>query len=310
VSTFQLVERPPSTANYKSRSRYRDAGILVAITGLMVVAVATVANLIVGNDPASTRHDTLSWSFGASFAGFNVILIGIAIVLMGIIVRLWMRVDSVKAALSSLRAAPPEGPAPTSGTIKTDFGRAEVTPMVPRPLLIHRLAEAMWTPLLVMAPMVTAAGLVLSIVQANWTVGTDKFRDLGLWASGTEVLGLALMLGAISFVLGTILSSLRKGGGEVQESVGVSVETLKVPVTVWAFLGLMVAGMMAAIGQFVLAIVAANLDNPGSWFSWLQPLGLFSLGLLLSGVVLALYSIGSVLGFQFSRIREIIATGR
>lgn len=38
--------------------------------------------------------------------------------------------------------------------------------------------------------------------------------------------------------------------------------------------------------------------------------GLFSLGALLSGIVLALYSIGNVLGFQFSRIRDIITIGR
>lgn len=310
MSTFQLVGRPASTANYKSRSRYRDAGLFVAITGLMVVAAATIANLVVGDNPASTRQDTLSWSFGVNFAGFNVVLVGIAVVLMGIIVRLWMRVDSVKAALPGLKGKVTDVAAPASGVIKTEFGKAAVTAAAPKPLWIHRLAEAMWTPVLLMAPMVTAAGLVLSIVQANWTVGTDKFRDLGLWASGAEVLGLALMLGAISFILGTILSSLRKGGSEVQESVGAPVKTLKVPATVWGFLGLMVAGMMGAIGQFVLAIVAAHLDNPTTWFSWLQPLGLFSLGLLLSGVVLALYSIGTVLGFQFSRIREIIATGR
>jgi hypothetical protein len=39
-------------------------------------------------------------------------------------------------------------------------------------------------------------------------------------------------------------------------------------------------------------------------------LGQPSLGALLSGIVLALYSIGNVLGFQFSRIRDIITIGR
>ena len=34
------------------------------------------------------------------------------------------------------------------------------------------------------------------------------------------------------------------------------------------------------------------------------------LGLLLSGIVLALAAIGTVLGFQFQRIRELITDGR
>lgn len=164
--------------------------------------------------------------------------------------------------------------------------------------------------MLVMAPMVVAVGVGLSIAQAGQPAGSDTFVDLGALASGTLVLGLALMLGAISFILGTILSSLRKGGAEVQASVGAPIKTLKVPSTVWAFLGLMMAGVMGAMAQFGLLVVATGLDNSTSWFAWLGPLGLFSLGLLLAGIVLALYSIANVIGFQSDRIRELIATGR
>jgi hypothetical protein len=35
-----------------------------------------------------------------------------------------------------------------------------------------------------------------------------------------------------------------------------------------------------------------------------------ALGLILSGIVLALYTIGTVLGFQFDRLRQIVTTGR
>ncbi|MBW3534527.1 MAG: hypothetical protein KY453_04825, partial [Gemmatimonadetes bacterium] len=68
---------------------------VVALLGLMVVAAATVANLVVNDDPAGARQDTLAWATGVNFAGFNVIMIAIAITLLGIIVRLWMRVESV-----------------------------------------------------------------------------------------------------------------------------------------------------------------------------------------------------------------------
>jgi hypothetical protein len=309
MSTFQLVGRPPTTADYKSRSRYRDAGIAIAIAGLMAVAVATVANLVVSGDSIASRQDTLAWSFGVNFAGFNVIMGAIAVLLSGILVRLWMRVDSVKAALPALKPSV-DAVEPRYGRRASAYGVADVTPRAPRPVWIHRLAEAMWTPLVLMGPMVVTGGLVLSIVQANKPIGSDEFRDLGAFAAGTEILGLALTLGAISFILGTILSSLRKGGGEVQEAVGVSVQTLRVPASAWAFVGLMAAGVMAAIGQFVVLVVTTTLDNPASYAAWVGPLGIFGLGLLLSGIVLALYAIGTAVGFQFSRIREIIAKGR
>ena len=110
-------------------------------------------------------------------------------------------------------------------------------------------------------------------------------------------------------MLGTILASLRSGGGEVQESLGVTVKTLKMPASAKLFVLLMMMGMMLSIVQFVLYIVATGVDNPGTWFTWLGPLRELSLGLLLSGIVLALYTIGTVLGFQFTRIRELVTEG-
>ncbi len=118
------------------------------------------------------------------------------------------------------------------------------------------------------------------------------------------------MLSGISFILGTILSSLRRGGGEVQEETEVPVQTLKVPSTVWAFVGLMAVGLMSAMATAALFLVTTGSGDYSSWGAWLPQAGLFSLGVLLSGIVLALYSIGDVLGFQFSRIRDIITIGR
>jgi hypothetical protein len=64
------------------------------------------------------------------------------------------------------------------------------------------------------------------------------------------------------------------------------------------------------VAQFVLyLVVAAGGPGPAVWFAWLGPLREAGLGILLSGVVLALVTIGNVLGFQFSRITEIITTG-
>jgi hypothetical protein len=79
---------------------------------------------------------------------------------------------------------------------------------------------------------------------------------------------------------------------------------------VWAFVGLMAVGLMGAIATATLFLVATGSGNYASWTPWLSQAGLFSLGALLSGITLALYSVGNVLGFQFTRIRDIITIGR
>ena len=52
------------------------------------------------------------------------------------------------------------------------------------------------------------------------------------------------------------------------------------------------------------------MDQPAAWFAWLGPLREIGLGLLLLSIVLALYTIGTVLGFQFNRMREIVTEGK
>jgi hypothetical protein len=118
------------------------------------------------------------------------------------------------------------------------------------------------------------------------------------------------LLAGISFLLGTILAALREGGGEVQASLGITVKTLRMPVTAKVFVALMALGVMVAMAQFVLyLVVAAGVDNPAAWFAWLGPVRELGLGLILAGIVMALVTIGNVLSFQFHRIREIVLTG-
>jgi hypothetical protein len=81
------------------------------------------------------------------------------------------------------------------------------------------------------------------------------------------------------------------------------------PVSAKVCVALMATGMKLSIIQFVLYVVAAEADSPAAWFAWLGPFRERSLGLLLSGIVLALYTIGTLLGFQFSCIRELIVEG-
>ena len=231
--------RPRAQASdYKSRSGFRAAGIGIALSGLMLATVALIANAVVAGDPAAERADTLAWSFGIGITGFAIAKLGIAATLIGILVRIWLRVESVKAAVPELKAPGDGGPG-AYGAIKTPYGPAIATERAPKPLLIHRMAERLWVPMVLMGPMLVGAGLVLSIVQSNET-SAATVQDLGAWVQATQFLGEALLLGGISFLLGTILSSLRKGGAEVQESLGVTVKTLKMPASVGSLMSLRV----------------------------------------------------------------------
>src|SRR5919106_3030135 len=107
----------------------------IALSGLMLASVALIANAVVAGDPAAERADTLAWSFGIGTTGFAVAKLGIAATLIGILVRLWLRVESVKAALPELRA-PAEGGAAAYGGIETPYGPATATERAPKPLLI------------------------------------------------------------------------------------------------------------------------------------------------------------------------------
>ena len=309
ATRMDVLQRPAATADYARPSRYRPLGFVLGFAGLMLVAVTLIANIVAADDLGAgiTTRQTLAWSFGLTVAAFATLKFGIAAILMGVLIRAWMRVESVKTALPQLKASGARE-ASATGDIDTPFGPATATTSAPPPLLIHRIAPRAWAPMLAMGVMLVAVGLVLAIVQAG-TDNSGDFSDLGAWVQGLQFLGKGMLLAGISFLLGSILSALRNGGGEVQESVGVTVKTLKMPASAKAFIAIMMMGVMVAIAQFVLYIVATSVDEPAAWFAWLGPLRELGLGLLLLGIVLALYTIGTVLAFQFNRMREIVTTG-
>lgn len=196
------------------------------------------------------------------------------------------------------------------GVIRTPFGAATVSSEPPPELLIHRASRLLWAPMIAMGAMAVYGGLVLSVIQSG-TVATDPVaaRGLGAWVQGVQFLGEGLLLGGISFLLGTILARLRAGGAEVQARLGRAVHTLRMPLTAKLFIGLMALGMMVEMAQFGLYAYASTLAADPSFAAlsaWLGPLREFGLGLLLSGIVLALATIARVLGFQFHRVTGLI----
>ena len=220
-------------------------------------------------------------------------------------------------------------------TIKTKFGAATVLPAGAGQLFIHKMANWMWLPMLMMGAMSLMAAIGLGIAQANVgdSLGEEftalrqaNFETLGPLVSAFLFLGVALLLTGIAFLLGTILGALRWGGGEVQESVGAPVKTLKMPLTAKIFLMLMMMGLMTellAFGTMIFVatqahsawINAAGIDSPGNaaalhravtYGAWASPLRLVAVGMILTSIAFALYTISNVLGFQFSRIRELV----
>jgi uncharacterized membrane protein len=123
---------------------------------------------------------------------------------------------------------------------------------------------------------------------------------------------------------------LRLYGGLVQERSGRRVLALKPPWSAQMFPMLMMLGVMVLIGAFVVSIVVAgiasdvfgkpisvidgaesgsgllgDLQTVKTYGAWLQAFALSGLALVLSGIVLALYTIAQVLRFQHSRIAEM-----
>jgi hypothetical protein len=151
-----------------------------------------------------------------------------------------------------------------------------------------------------------------------------------IWLPRFLLLGMGLMFGGITFLLATILGNLRLYGGLVQEKSGRRVLALKPPWSAQVFPMLMMLGLMILIGAFVVSIVIAttasdvygnsisaiNGASAGSGLlsdfqevmtfgAWLQAFAFTGLALVLSGIVLALYTIAQVLRFQHTRIAEL-----
>ena len=314
AAILSLATRPGPAEDGHRKARYRAVGITVAVVGMMGTVAAAIGNFVAagGIDAENSYAKTLAWTFGLTTFSFGTMKFGIAIILMGIIVRLWFRVDALKHSLGRLHGHADEAPT-ARGAISTPYGAATVTDEPPKLLPIHRMARAMWRPMLAMGVMLVAAGLVSSFVWAGQTPGTESFRQAAAFTQGIQFLGEALLLSGIAFLLGTILAGLREGGGEVQSSLGLPVTTLKMSRNAKAFVALMMVGLMIGIAQFVGYLVAIGAaDDPASFSSYLNWLGPFrelSLGLILAGIVLSLVAISSVLAFQFDRVKSIIRNG-
>lgn len=296
--------RPVADTDYRAPSKHRGRGIALALVGFVIAGIAFIGNLVAAGLSGTGQASTLAWTFGVTTTGFAVIKTGIAVVLWGILLKLWLRAESIKTALTRLVGKPAVESA-RLGEVDTPYGTVEITETAPDALPVHRMAQGMFRPMLVMGGMAVLAGLIISFVWAASVPNTAA----SAWTQGLQFLGEAMLLSGISFLLGTILWAIRTAGGEVQERLGVRVHTPKMPGTAKAFVVIMMLGLMASIVQFIGYIAVAGSDDPAVAFAWLGPLREFALGLILAAISLALVTIARVLAFQFSRVQALIRSG-
>lgn len=199
--------------------------------------------------------------------------------------------------------------------------------------LAQHMGIYLWLPMLLMGLMAIGAGFGLGIAQG--AIGADlferfdavdkaNFETLGVLSSGFVVLGIGLLLSAISFALARIAGIFRVGGGQVQEAVGNEVQTLAMPWTAWAFLMLMMMGLMIVIAGFIVHVVAAvnvhdawinatgpdgaiayKLGRAQTLTTWAGPVARFGVATLFTGIAFMLATIIRILRFQATRITTL-----
>lgn len=178
------------------------------------------------------------------------------------------------------------------------------------------LGRRLWLPMLAMSVMAFAVGFVLAVVRAseiseNGLTGTAA--SLQHVTAGFMFLGFASVFAALSFAIARILGELRAGGGEVQETVGDEVQTLKMPATAKIFMaGMMVAMMLILIPvalHFVFAADVTNsvasLETSEERFIVLEGVRRLGVAVYLTSIAFGLATIVTVLRFQAIRIREL-----
>ncbi len=182
----------------------------------------------------------------------------------------------------------------------------------------QRAGRSLWAPAFAMSLIGFAAGMILAIVKATAIADGDAVLAASLNNYGIAAMffGFMMVFTGISFAIARILGEFRVGGGKTQEAAGSQVETLKMPATAKAFIGLMAMAMMilmAAVIAHVVVGVQINAENLSlvdaeQWDLWLEAARRFAAQLYLFAIALGLGTIIYVIRYQSIRIREIAKT--
>ena len=121
---------------------------------------------------------------------------------------------------------------------------------------MQSMASRMWAPFLIMGFMIVAAAFIIGIVNSSiaadyfaFSKTTREAADTGsalarqiamiestkIWMPALKFLGVGTLLGGITFLLATILGTLRVGGAGVQQALGLEVRMPRPPMTAKLF---------------------------------------------------------------------------
>lgn len=109
VKQLSLTRPKAPVKDYGAHVWQYYAGPTLAVVGLMVLFIffiisAVVAGWVSDQDPTKLGRITAyeSWLFPVAVSAIGLAKVGIAVVLWGIVRRLWIRVESVKESLPVL----------------------------------------------------------------------------------------------------------------------------------------------------------------------------------------------------------------
>ncbi|MBI4201493.1 MAG: hypothetical protein HY532_00060 [Chloroflexi bacterium] len=188
----------------------------------------------------------------------------------------------------------------------------------------QKMGSALWVPMLLMGVMAFLVAFILGAIRANLVDTGTTISDaagaaaLGQYIPAVMFLGFMSVFSGIVFAIARILGVLRTGGGQVQATARRRVLTLKMPVSAWGMIVLMMMGMMmllfAIITHITLGVVlhdAVLNSNQGTiqtvtaWATWVEGLRRFGAATYLGSIALGLATIVHVLRFQAMRMREL-----
>jgi len=177
------------------------------------------------------------------------------------------------------------------------------------------MGRKLWLPMFAVALMGWGVGFILATVEATTDRGQlGDLQNLGHLVPAFMFVGFLGVFASISFAIARILGSFRKGGGEVQETAGAEVQTLRMPMSAKVMLGFMMMGMMVMaagiVGHFIAAgsfdgITPSDIIDSAQWGAASTGLRRMGVALYLTGITFGLGTIIEVLRFQTIRIREV-----
>lgn len=183
----------------------------------------------------------------------------------------------------------------------------------------QRMGRKLWAPMWVMAMMAFPVAFIVGLVRSN--VISDGGSEASISSLlhtqvGIMFIGFAAVFAAISFAIARILGEFRKGGGEVQETVGKLVATLRMPASARVFvLGMAMAMMTVFIASIVHLVWAAQVSSGAvsvaeaeEAFVALEAVRRIGVAVYLVSITFGLATIIKVLRFQAIRVRELVST--